>query len=365
MGDLGFPAGPDGLDADWFTTAMRSRGAIGDDARIGAFEAEPIGVGVGILSLLWRVAFDYAEGDGPATAILKVPHTVQGARETAHAFRFYAREVGFYTEVGHRTPLGTADAYAAELDPETQDFVLLLEDLGGRRQVDQLDGCSVGDAVVVAEQIAVHHARWWEDEAIIAADWTVRACDPPNPQALPPTLRQSWPLIEERFAHLLPGPVFAAAQRMPDACGALLDRLSEPPVTLIHGDYRLDNIFFAAPGDADPPVKAVDWQISGLARAPYDLAYFMSQSLTPEDRKAADEPVLRAYHDALTGSGVRGYSADQCWEDYRLATLFCACYPLNAGALDLVNDRAVALFEAMLGRSSAAILDLDALELLP
>jgi hypothetical protein len=40
-------------------------------------------------------------------------------------------------------------------------------------------------------------------------------------------------------------------------------------------------------------------------------------------------------------------------------------YPLNAGAVDLVNERAVELFRAMLGRSMAAIRDLDALEFLP
>ncbi len=40
-------------------------------------------------------------------------------------------------------------------------------------------------------------------------------------------------------------------------------------------------------------------------------------------------------------------------------------YPLNAGSVDLVNDRAVALFRMMLDRSVRAIMDLDALELMP
>jgi Ecdysteroid kinase-like family len=365
MGGLGFPAGPDELTPAWWTEVMRSHGAIGDGAEVTAAEAEPIGIGMGILSLLWRVELSYAGDDGgPASAILKLPHTVAGARDTAHAFNFYGREVGFYDQVGHRTPLGTATCFASSFDPGTQDFVLVLEDLGDRTQVDQLHGCSIDDALVAARELAAHHARWWEDPEIFDADWTVRSCDPPNPQALPPTLRQSWPLIESEFAHLLPGPMLEAARRMPDACVELLDRLSEPPLTLVHGDYRLDNLFFDT-SDGEHPVVAVDWQICGLARSPYDVAYFMSQSLTPEDRKEADESVLRAYHEALVAAGVSDYSWARCWDDYRLATLFCACYPLNAGALDLVNDRAVALFEAMLSRSSAAILDLDALELMP
>ncbi len=48
-----------------------------------------------------------------------------------------------------------------------------------------------------------------------------------------------------------------------------------------------------------------------------------------------------------------------------MATLFVCCYPLNAGAVNLVNDRAVELFSTMLDRSVSAILDLDALELMP
>ena len=360
--DLGFPASPEALTPEWWTAALRSRGALGSATAVVAAEAEPIGVGVGILSLLWRVALRYEGGAGPATVVLKLPHTVEGARRTADAFSFYGREVHFYREAAHRTPLGTAEVYAAEYDPATKDFVLVLDDLGDRRQLDQLEGCSIDDALVAVRELAAHHAWWWQDQDIIDADWTFRTADPPNPQALPPTLLESWPVIEERFAHLLPGPMLEAARRMPDVCVDLLERLSEPPLTLLHGDYRLDNLFFD-PG-AEDPVVAVDWQICGLGRAPYDIAYFMSQSLTPEDRKAADEQVLRTYHDALRAGGVEDYSFEQCWEDYRLAILFCSVYPLNAGALDLVNERAVALFEAMLDRSVKAILDLDALDLL-
>ena len=363
MGDLGYPAGPDELSPDWYTVALRSTGTIDGATTVTSASAAAIGVGMGILSLLWRIELGYEGGEGPATAVLKLPHTVVGARQTADAFNFYGREVNFYREVGPRTPLGTPGLYASNYDPTTKDFVLLLEDAGGRTQYDQLDGCSVDHALVAAEQLAAHHARYWGDQAIMDAAWTVRTCDPPNPQALPPTLRQSWPLIESEFAHLLPGPMLEAARRMPEACVELLERLSEPPMTLLHGDYRLDNLFFDP--DAANPVVAIDWQISGLGRAPYDIAYFMSQSLTPEDRKGADEQVLRAYHRALIAGGVEDYSYGQCWEDYRLGILFCACYPLNAGALDLVNDRARALFEAMLTRSASAILDLDALELMP
>ena len=117
MGDLGYPASPAELTPDWYTTALRSTGTIAAGTSVTAASAEPIGVGVGILSLLWRVTLTYEGGEGPATAVLKLPHTVAGARQTADAFSFYGREVNFYREVGHRTPLGHPDPLRVELRP--------------------------------------------------------------------------------------------------------------------------------------------------------------------------------------------------------------------------------------------------------
>lgn len=362
MGDLGFPQDPEKLDAGWFTEALRSTGTIDDGTEVADFRAEQIGQGVGILALLWRIHLTYGSGGaGPVTAVLKLPHTMPESRHVADSFRFYEREVRFYEEAAGRTPLRTAARYASAFDEGgSGDFVLLMEDLAGRTVHDQVAGCPAGDAERDLRGLAAHHATWWESPELPSMSWAVRVCDPPNPQALVPALRQSWPIIESRFADCLRGPMFEAARRMPEAVVPLMERLSEPPVTLLHGDHRLDNLFFSA-----DDVATLDWQITGTGRGVYDVAYFLSQSVVAEERKRVEHDLVRAYHDALVEHGVQGYSFEDCWEDYRLATLFVSVYPLNAGAVDLVNDRAVELFTAMLERSVAAILDLDALELMP
>ena len=347
------------------TAALQAGGVLTDGARVTGVSAEPIGVGIGILALLWRLTVAYEPaGAGPATMVLKIPHTMAESRQIADAFRFYEREVRFYQEIGHRTPMATADCYVATFDPESGDFVLLIEDLGRRVTHDQIQGCGPDDAEVALRTLASHHAAWWEDKEVLDAPWTFRISDPPNPQALVPALRASWPIIEKDFGELLRGPMFDAARRMPDVVVPLMESLSQTPETLVHGDFRLDNLFFAAEA-GQPDLAVVDWQICGLARAPYDVAYFLSQSLVESERRAEEEGLVRAYHEGLLAGGVGGYSFDQCWEDYRRATLFVAVYPLNAGSVDLVNDRAVELFVTMLRRSVAAILDLDALEFLP
>ena len=110
---------------------------------------------------------------------------------------------------------------------------------------------------------------------------------------------------------------------------------------------------------------AIDWQICVRTVGAYDLGYFLSQSLTAEDRRAHEEQLLDVYRDTLADSGI-DYPVNQLLEDYRRTALFCLCYPIQAGgSVELVNDRAVQLVGQMLDRVVAAIHDLDAGELLP
>ena len=145
----------------------------------------------------------------------------------------------------------------------------------------------------------------------------------------------------------------------------LLDRLAQPPRTISHGDYRLDNLFFATPEGGDP-LAVVDWQIISLGCGPFDVAYFMAGAVSPADRRAMEIDVLHSYHDTLIERGVQNYDFDRCFLDYRTAALFCWQYAvIIIGTLDTSNERGLALFNSVLERFVAIIVDLDAAELLP
>ena len=76
--------------------------------------------------------------------------------------------------------------------------------------------------------------------------------------------------------------------------------------------------------------------------------------------------ILRSYHETLLEHGVKGYSFDQCFSDYRACAMFCLVYPVIAGGtLDLANERGTALVATMLDRSVATILDLDCDVMIP
>ena len=76
--------------------------------------------------------------------------------------------------------------------------------------------------------------------------------------------------------------------------------------------------------------------------------------------------MVGAYHGWLAARGVTGYSAERCWEDYRLGhlqgpmvTILGCMY-----ASGVRSARSDAMFMAMTRRSCAAIADLDSLALL-
>jgi aminoglycoside phosphotransferase (APT) family kinase protein len=140
----------------------------------------------------------------------------------------------------------------------------------------------------------------------------------------------------------------------------LLDALGEEPTTMYHGDFRADNLFFADDGS----VAAVDFQLVGTGRAAYDLAYFVTQSLTPEVATAHESALFDRWIAALVAAGVPEADLAGAWEDYRRAALFCLVYPVVAWrGMDVGDPRQVGLATTMLDRFERAVhgLDLEAL----
>ena len=70
-----------------------------------------------------------------------------------------------------------------------------------------------------------------------------------------------------------------------------LTHVSNGPKTFTHGDFRLDNLFFASQGADD--VAAVDWQNSGIHSGLRDVTYFLSTSVTPETRRTIERDIRR------------------------------------------------------------------------
>lgn len=363
MPQLLIPSTMDEITPEWLTAALRAGGHC--SGSVTAIDKVQIGAGVGILGELSRMTPTYAgsEPNAPKTLIAKIPTADPGGRGVAQMLGFYEKEARFYVEVGDKVGVRTAHCYYSDRDPENVKYVILMEDLGALPIGDQVAGATVQECMTLMAQMARLHAGWWNSPKLDELEWIPFGNSPiiklaalAYAQALEPFL--------EKFGDLLTAQQREIALKYGPRMNAMQDEFASAPHTLCHGDLRLDNVFWGSP-DNSSPVTLVDWQIAIKARGPYDVGYFMSQSVEPEVRAANEERIVREYHRALLDNGVQGYSFDQCWDDYRVTTMFCLTYPVTAGgSIDLANDRGVALAKKMLNRSLSAIMDLKAYEVL-
>ncbi len=364
MSNLPVPLTVEDFTPDWATEALRASGTIGHE-RVIAVETSPVGEGFGFLGSLARLAltYDRPRAGAPATVVAKFPAAVEVNLALALQYKVYEREARFFNEIKRSiSAMPTPEAYYVDIK-ESGEGVILLEDLDGKGQVgDQLAGASLQEAERLMTQIADLHATWWgrADEAAIS--W-VPAFDGPVWAMTAQTLPALWPTYQQESGHLLLPGMEDVIERAWEGLPWLGQQLSRGPMTLVHGDYRLDNMCF--PAREGDPVIVFDWQLMSRGRGPYDVAYFMSQSLDVELRRESERALVKRYHDGLVTGGVRDYSFDDCFEDYRLATLWCVMYPVAMGGGMASNERALQVAAEVSKRSFNTILDLDAVSVLP
>ncbi len=350
-----FPVDPLCVTPRWLSDILGSE--------VRACRLEQIGIGVGLLGRVYRA---HLEGDGvPASVVVKLPTLDTQARTAVcEDLEFYLSEVRFYQEIGLSNPLPPARSYFAAFDEANHDFILVLEDLGHLRVADQTVGCAPDDAAVVIDAIARHHAQWWGSDRFDSLPWLKTFSTPPFPTVIAANVEASWPRFLDVLGGDLSPALLAFGERLPSLVPWYCDEIARAPRTFLHGDLRLDQLFFGLDA-ADPPLTALDWQMTSIGRGAYDLAYFLSQSLDLAARRRCETELIERYADQLRSLGI-DYPAAELMRDYRLTTAWCFAYPvIGAGRFDLANDRQLDLLRTMANGAAAAIEDHDALSVRP
>ncbi len=357
------PTTIEGLTPEWLTSALTSSGAL-PGGRVASVQSEIIGAGIGFIGTVARLQVGYEGGRGPATVIAKVPSEDPGSRMVGVAFGLYEREVNFYTDLVGACGIAAPHAYFSHYDSTAGQSLILLEDLADGRFGDQVAGATLPEAEMAIDAVGAFHARWWESPELTKYPWVTSGIETIR-QPIQMMYAAVWQTALDRFGHLFPEYIRALIPDFGRRTMAALDQMQLGPETLVHGDYRPDNLFYGAAGSGRPLVVC-DWQGPGKATGVVDAAYYITGSLEPDDRRKHEDELLRRYHSLLLEGGVKDYSFEQLKTDYRgyFAGVVAGAVVL-LGTLPEGNERGKQLIEVTVRRFVTAMEDHDSLSLLP
>lgn len=362
---LAIPHTGDDFTSDWLTAVLRECGTL-SAGRVTGVEAQALSEGVGFVGQVFRLTPAYTAQEGaPSTIIAKIPSREPGALEVAAMYGMYERELQFYRHLANEITFRTPRCFYGAGDAATVEYVLLLEDLGETGVMgDQLAGCDLSQAQKAVKALAIHHAKWWNHAALDTTPWMVPGVDLVR-GGMTQAYQASHPLFCERFGDCFSDDVLREIATLDAGILANLDTIEQGSMTLAHGDFRADNLFFGLDGSGYD-IAVIDWQSPNKGWGAYDLAYFICGSFDAELRHKHERELCDLYYETLMAHGVSGYGRAQFDVDYGQSLLvYLGIFVISAATLDTANERGFELFRAIYQRLNGSIGDANALQYLP
>jgi hypothetical protein len=344
---------PAELSPEWLTAVLRGTGL---DVTVSSLRSEPVGTGQ--MAHNERIFLEY-EGDAagaPATLVGKFPSPSEESR-AAGANGGYRSETLFYTELAENLPIRTPECFYGAISDDHTTFTLLLEDLAPAQQGDQIGGGSDAEIEAAVRNLAGLHAPRWNDPSLAELEWIAQG----GSEEFPIYIEMGTPVFIERYKERLSDEAAETLRGFAAGVRRWME-ISPKEKTLVHGDYRLDNLMFEKTGQGIR-VAAVDWQTLSVGCGGQDLAYLLGNSSPPEQRRNHEMHMLEVYRESMAELGIER-SADQVYADYVYGSFQGPSITMLGALFVGQTDRGDEMFMAMADRATTQIRDLNALDLL-
>ena len=354
------PSSVGNISAGWLRASVRPEDAAAFTS-LTSVRVERLAEGAAMATDIYRLVLGYAAGatQGPATLVAKLPSSSPAVLEVARGWGHYQREVLFYQDVAATVALRIPKAYVAKFDPQTNGFVLVMEDLAPAVNGNQVAGFPLDH---------VCGWRWMRSPACMRPGGIGLSCShwkqPSNPWE-----RSNWIGTGARHAAAWPAfEKFVSARASPELSrvGERMASAIEPMMVDLARVRRTPLPRRLSRRQSD--VRAWRWRQAHHPRLagphagpwrPFDVGHLMSMSVTVELHVA---PMRRRFCMATTTSwwlaGVEHYPYDEFFQDYRRGLLIGFTYVIQTGpAVDMANARTEALFDGAIRRLDAAVRD--------
>mgnify|MGYP001569133588 FL=1 len=318
---------------------MRDGGHL-QTGKVISFTYHVVGQETGFLGEIAILALTYssdAKGESsdpapPATMVLKIPTPLKN-RVMGQSLGVYEKEIRFYStlkeKLNIRTPGFYYGAMSATDDPDVilerlkalnrlpiwliaifglivqwiyglmpRRYALLIEDVSHYRLGDQSAVCSDDDIKMALDSMASLHAQFWDNEELQSLSW-VTPIELSAKLIHMGYLQSATKYLKENAASLTEDQLKLHAWLKNNGV-ALTERLGKKPVTLLHGDFRVDNLCF---DDNSGEMLLLDWQTTMAGSYALELAYFLSTALPADASREKLDEMIEYYRHAI---GLRG-----------------------------------------------------------
>lgn len=337
------------LTAAWFTKSLPGTG------QVTSVSCQEIGADIGFIGKVYRCSLTWASpetheasGAQPASVIVKIPTDNDVNFATGEAAQFYEREITVYRRLRDGLGATVPEHLYSEMDPDpapwierpllflidklplggvnrTLDFllklglrakrryILVISDIDDARPPTQADGGSLDDAHAALKVLATWHATNWMCADLVAKHHRLWPIDRAHRVFQARYVKNRAGFVAHTAGVVEPK-TMARLDDIQDRLPSIVDKLSKAPWTLLHGDYRLDNVLFRDNGE----LVVLDLQALLYGRPAVDVAYFITTALEPEHVNE-ERALLGTYHDALVAEGVTDLDFDALAADCEVA----------------------------------------------
>lgn len=251
--------------------------------------------------------------------VLKVGSGVSPRQKWAGELRLFERELAAYRLLAPLNAKFSPRMFSGVSAERGSDGLILLEEIRHARIRDQLQGLTGPELASAVRAIANIHARFWSS---------------PSLKQSPGLSRHHYMRAHQVHSHLpgffrwanLPLKKTKLFRSLPDLSRQALGRLRKAPVTLVHGDFRSDNLFFG-----QGTVKIIDWAFSTTGAGVFDVARLAGGSPKRPLSLLQHVDLFGVWHRELLRQGVRHYPLHQAWQDYRDAVVLTLTIPVTNG----------------------------------
>ncbi len=343
----------------WLTTRLKERGYL-ESGKVIEVEQKAI---ASHNSTSAHLAIRYSAGADPKNAPDRL--FVKVANPEAP---FNKVEFQFYTVVaagmqashpGRTWPFPRC--YDAAYDADGQGAYLLLEDLSGTHFPAEIPlPPTSSQAGGMVDGLAALHAYWWEHGRLGVDVGRLHTADS-LAEMIAWAAGNFGRWVDYMGDRLSAGRMETMSRIFAGWPERRLERLVQAKgITLVHRDTHPLNFLYPYDESADS-VRLVDWQSWRVDTGTDDLAYMMACHWYPGYRKNLERPLVERYHQALLTGGVRNYSWDDCWYDYRASVIRCLFFLLGSWTA----KRPAALWHDRLEKGLLAFEELSCADLLP